>query len=137
MATSIVDKIKPIDQKYMKKDLPVFNVGDTVKMKIKVLEADKVRLHPFEGTVIRKTKRGIKGTFTVRKVSFGEGVERIFPLHSPVIESLKVIHKGVVKRAKLYYLRSRIGKKSKVETDQQIQSPTQDQNQTQAVPSSV
>ena len=103
----------------MRTDLPEFNVGDTIKMKIKVQEADKVRLHPFEGTVISKTGRGIRGTFTVRKISFGEGVERIFPLNSPVIESLKVVSKGEVKRAKLYYLRGQEGRKSRVK--QQIE----------------
>ena len=119
MSPSIADKIKVIDQKYLKKEIPEFHVGDTVKMKVKVQEADKVRLHPFEGIVIRKTGRGIRGTFTVRKISFGEGVERIFPLSSPVIDSLKVVQKGVIKRSKLYYLRGRIGKRSKVQAEQQ------------------
>ena len=95
-----------------------FEVGDTVKMKVKVQEADKVRLHPFEGTIIRKTGRGVKGTFTVRKISFGEGVERIFPLHSPVIDSLKITSKGVVKRSKLYYLRGRVGKATRIKRRQ-------------------
>ena len=87
-------------------------------MKIKVTEADKVRLHPFEGTVIQKNNRGVNGTFTVRKISFGEGVERIFPLHSPVIESLKVVSKGKVKRAKLYYLRRMVGKRGRIKKEQ-------------------
>jgi len=87
-------------------------------MKVKVHEADKVRLHPFEGTIIRKTGRGIKATFTVRKIAFGEGVERIFPLHSPVIESLEVVSKGIVNRSKLYYLRDRVGKKTRVKREQ-------------------
>ena len=120
MATNVGERIKQIDSKYLRKDIPEFHVGDTVKMKVKVQEADKVRLHPFEGTIIRKTGRGIKGTFTVRKVSFGEGVERVFPLHSPVIESLKVISKGIAKRAKLYYLRDRVGKGSRVKRHQII-----------------
>ena len=111
-----VDKIKLVEQKYLKKNLPDFHVGDTVKMIIKVTEADKVRLHPFEGIIIQKSGKGIKGTFTVRKISFGEGVERIFPIYSPTIESLKVISRGSVKRAKLYYLRGREGKKGKVKT---------------------
>jgi len=112
------EKIQMIDEKYIRTDLPDFNVGDTVKMMIKVIEADKIRLHPFEGTVIRKRGRGLKGTFTVRKISFGEGVERIFPIHSPTIDSLKVINRGSVKRAKLYYLREKIGKKSRIKTRQ-------------------
>lgn len=113
-----VDKIKIIERKYVRNDLPPFVVGDTVRMKIKVQEADKVRLHPFEGTVIKKRGSGIKGTFTVRKISFGEGVERTFPLNSPVIESLQVVHRGVVKRSKLYYLRGRVGKKTRVKSQE-------------------
>jgi len=118
MVRNIGEKIKYFDDKLMKKELPVFHVGDIVKMKIKVQEADKVRMHPFEGTVISKTGRGIKGTFTVRKISFGEGIERTFPLHSPVIESLTVVSKGIVKRAKLYYLRGRVGKRARVKKRQ-------------------
>ncbi|MCK5179178.1 MAG: 50S ribosomal protein L19 [Candidatus Omnitrophica bacterium] len=118
MATNVGERIKQIDNKYVRTDIPEFHVGDTVKMKVKVQEADKVRLHPFEGTIIRKTGRGIKATFTVRKISFGEGVERIFPIHSPVIDSLKVISKGVVNRAKLYYLRDRVGKRARVKRSQ-------------------
>ena len=85
---------------------------------VKVLEGDKSRLHPFEGTVIAKTGRGLRATFIVRKISFGEGVERCFPLHSPVIESLKVVSKGIVKRSKLYYLRNRTGKAARVKRQQ-------------------
>jgi len=118
MVTNIGEAIKKVDDKYRRSDIPEFEVGDTIKMKVKVQEADKVRLHPFEGTIIRKTGRGTKGTFTVRKLSFGEGVERVFPLHSPVIESLKVISKGVVKRSKLYYLRDRVGKAARVKKRQ-------------------
>ena len=117
---SVLDKIKSIEEKYMKNDIPDFKVGDTVKMKVKVKEADKIRMHPFEGIVISKTGRGLKGTFTVRKVSYGEGVERIFPLNSPVIDSLKVVQKGVVKRSKLYYLRDRVGKSARVEKEQAV-----------------
>ncbi len=119
---NISETLTAIEQKYNRKDLPEFKVGDTVKMKVKVQEADKVRLHPFEGTVIRKTGRGLKGTFTVRKISFGEGVERIFPLHSPVIESLKVVSNGKVNRAKLYYLRANLSKKYRVKKEQSIQA---------------
>ena len=118
MVNSGSEIIRKIDQKQLKSDVPDFNVGDTVKMKIKVQEADKVRVHPFEGTVIKKTGRGLNATFTVRKISFGEGVERVFPLHSPVIDSLKVVSKGVVKRSKLYYLRNRVGKSARVKREQ-------------------
>ncbi len=111
---SAQEKMKEIEKGQMKKKLPDFNVGDTVKMKIRVKEADKERLHPFEGVVIRKTGGGVKGSFTVRKISFGEGVERIFPLYSPVIESLEVVSQGVIRRSRLYYLRGRQGKRARV-----------------------
>ncbi|MBZ0167547.1 MAG: 50S ribosomal protein L19 [Candidatus Omnitrophica bacterium] len=117
MATNIGATIAKVDEKY-KKTVPDFDVGDTVKMQIKVQEADKMRMHPFEGTIIRKTGRGIKATFTVRKISYGEGVEKSFPLHSPVIETLLVTSKGIVNRAKLYYLRDRVGKKARVKRRQ-------------------
>ncbi len=113
MIKDIGKTLTNVEGKY-KKDLPEFAVGDTVKMMIKVEEGDKVRRHPFEGTVIRKTGRGVKGTFTLRKISFGEGVERTFPLSSPLIESLNVLQKGIIKRAKLYYLRGRVGKAARV-----------------------
>ena len=112
-------QIKNVDKKQLRSDIPEFEVGDTVKMQVKVQEADKMRLHPFEGTIIRKTGRGLKGTFTVRKISFGEGVERVFPMHSPVIQSLKIVSKGINKRAKLYYLRERVGKSAKVRAQQE------------------
>jgi large subunit ribosomal protein L19 len=118
MSTNLGEIKKKLAEPYFRKDLPDFEVGDTVKMMVKVQEAEKMRLHPFEGTVIRKTGRGIAATFTVRKISFGEGVERIFPIHSPVIERLEVVSKGVVKRAKLYYLRDRIGKAARVKRRQ-------------------
>ncbi len=112
------DKIKLVERKFLRNDLPDLQVGDMIKMRIKVTEADKVRVHPFEGTVIRISGSGVKASFTVRKISFGEGVERTFPLHSPVIESVKIVHRGKVNRAKLYYLRKKIGRKSKVQTSQ-------------------
>lgn len=114
MSTNLEDSIKRVEERFQKKDLPDFEVGDMIKMRIKVREADKIRTHPFEGTVIRKTGKGLKGTFTVRKVSFGEGVERVFPFHSPVIDSLHVISKGIANRAKLYYLRDRVGKETRL-----------------------
>ena len=103
--------IKTIESGFTKKDMPQFNVGDTVKVFTKIPEGvDKFRLHPFEGVVIAKSGSGIKLNFTVRKVSFGEGFERVFPLYSPSIERIEIIRSGKVKRAKLYYLRSKIGK---------------------------
>ncbi|MFA5059849.1 MAG: 50S ribosomal protein L19 [Candidatus Omnitrophota bacterium] len=121
MAGSVVEKIKLVEQSFVKK-VPSFNVGDTVHMMVKVAEADKVRLHPFEGTIIAKNGTGIKASFTVRKISFGEGVERVFPLYSPMIESIKVVNKGIVKRSKLYYLRGKAGKESRVKVEQQSSS---------------
>ena len=106
-----MDRIKLIEQEYTKKELPAFNVGDTVKVLVKIKEdEDKVRLHPFEGVVIAKQGGGIKSSFTVRKVSYGEGIERVFPLYSPSIERIEVIRTGKTRRAKLYYLRGKIGK---------------------------
>ena len=118
MVASNVERIQLISAGHGRKDLPAFDVGDTIKMRIKVKEADKVRIHPFEGTVIKKTGHGLGASFTVRKISFGEGVERTFPINSPVIEKIEVVSKGVVKRAKLYYLRDRLGKKARVKVDQ-------------------
>ena len=118
MARNIGQVIKEIDTEYHRNDIPEFSVGDTVKMKVKVQEGDKSRLHPFEGIVISKTGRGLRATFTVRKISFGEGVERCFPIHSPVIESLLVVSKGISKRSKLYYLRKRTGKAARVKREQ-------------------
>jgi large subunit ribosomal protein L19 len=105
-----MDKIKLIEQEYTKKEYPKFGVGDTVKVMTKIPEGDKVRLHPFEGIVISVKGRGTNSNFTVRKVSSGEGVERVFVLYSPNIERIEVIKRGKVQRAKLYYLRARIGK---------------------------
>ena len=115
---SNIEKVNNLAGQSIRKDIPHFNVGDSLKMKIKVKEAEKVRIHLFEGTVIKKTGRGIAETFTVRKISFGEGVERTFPINSPVIEKIEVVAKGLVKRAKLYYLRERLGKRSRVKVDQ-------------------
>ncbi len=103
--------IKSIEAGFFKKEMPTINVGDTVKVLTKIAEGgDKFRLHPFEGVIIAKTGSGIKTNFTVRKVSFGEGIERVFPLYSPVIERIEILRCGKVKRAKLYYLRSKVGK---------------------------
>jgi large subunit ribosomal protein L19 len=115
---SNTEKLKEIGSKHIRKDMPHFDVGDTIKMKIKVKEAEKMRIHLFEGTIIKIQGQGISKAFTVRKVSFGEGVERTFPINSPVIEKIDVVSKGSVKRSKLYYLRDRLGKASRVKVDQ-------------------
>ena len=108
-----MDKLKLIGQGYLKSDLPAFQVGDTVKVLTKIKEGpDKVRFHPFQGVVIARKGSGIHEVFTVRKVTAGEGIERVFPVHSPVIEKIEVVRLGKVKRAKLYYMRSRIGKRA-------------------------
>lgn len=121
MARNIGQLITKLDAKLLRK-WPAFKIGDTLKMKVKVQEGEKTRLHPFEGTVIRKSGSGLQETFTVRKVSFGEGVERTFPLHSPVIESLTIASRGIVGRAKLYYLRERVGKGTRVKRDQSAEA---------------
>jgi len=108
-----MNKMKLIEAGYIKKDVPKFNVGDTVKVMVKIPEGpDKVRLHPFEGVVIAKNGIGIRESFTMRKVSYGEGIERVFPLNSPSIERIELIRSGKVKRAKLYYLRGKVGKRA-------------------------
>ena len=108
------EKIRQIEQEQIRTDLPKLEVGDTIKMRIKAIEADKVRVHPFNGTIIRITGGSVGATFTVRKISFGEGVEKTFPMHSPIIESIQIVSKGRIRRAKLYYLRDRIGKRARV-----------------------
>lgn len=105
--------VMAIEEGY-KKDIPSFNVGDTVKVFVKVVEGDKERIQPFEGAVISRKGSGIKETFIVRKVSFGIGVERIFLVHSPVIDKIDVLRKGSVRKAKLYYLRGKKGKATKI-----------------------
>lgn len=110
----MIDKIKLIEGELSAKEMPKFNIGDTVKVLTKIPEGDKVRLHPFEGVVIAKNGSGVRTTFTVRKVSFGEGIERVFPLYSPAIDNIKLVFSGRVKRAKLYYLRGKIGKEAKI-----------------------
>ncbi|MFA5311079.1 MAG: 50S ribosomal protein L19 [Candidatus Omnitrophota bacterium] len=108
-----MNKIKLVEAQFTKKDHPVFGVGDTVKVFTRIPEGpDKFRLHPFEGVVISKEGSGIREHFTIRKVSYGEGIERVFPLNSPVIEKIEVVRLGKVKRAKLYYLRNKFGKRA-------------------------
>ena len=106
--------IDAINQENLKTSIPAFNVGDTVKVMIKVIEGDKERLQAFEGVVIAKKHGGISETFTVRRLSFGVGVEKTFPIHSPKVADIQVVRKGKVRRAKLYYLRARTGKAAKV-----------------------
>ena len=97
-----------------KKNVTDFNIGDTVRISVKVVEGDKERIQPFEGVVISRRGGGTRETFMVRKVSFGIGIERIFPLHSPVVDKIEVLKRGRVRRAKLYYLRGKKGKAAKI-----------------------
>ena len=106
--------IEAINQENLKSSVPSFNVGDTVKVMVKVIEGDKERLQAFEGIVIARKHGGISETFTVRRISFGVGVEKTFPIHSPKVADIQVVRQGKVRRAKLYYLRARTGKAAKV-----------------------
>lgn len=108
------DMIRAIEEEQMKKDIPDFKPGDTVKVHVKVVEGGRERIQVFEGTVIRKRGGGLSQTFTVRRISYGVAVERTFPLHSPRVSKIEVTRKGKVRRARLYYLRERVGKKAKV-----------------------
>ena len=103
-----------VEQPYLRDDLPDFRAGDTIRVHVRVVEGERERVQVFEGVVIRSRGSGLSKTFTVRKVSFGVGVERTFPLHSPMIAKVEIAARGDVRRAKLYYLRSRVGKKAKV-----------------------
>ena len=109
--------IEQLEQEQMRKDIPEFAPGDTVTVQVKVKEGNRERLQAFEGVVIAKRNRGLNSAFTVRKISHGEGVERVFPLHSTNIESITVVRRGRVRRAKLYYLRSRRGKSARIAED--------------------
>jgi len=116
--------IKEVERKFLKENIPDFKPGDTLRVHVKIKElkedpksrklVEKVRIQPFEGLCIRKRGAGLSATFTVRRVAQGIGVERTFPLHSPFIEKIEVIRRGKVRRAKLYYIRGRIGKKAKI-----------------------
>jgi large subunit ribosomal protein L19 len=114
--------LEKIEQQQMRKDLPAFRAGDGVRVHVKIKEGDKERIQVFEGVVISLRRAANHSTFTVRKISFGHGVERIFPLHSPIIDKIEVVRPGRVRRAKLYYLRGRRGKAARLKTAQVEQS---------------
>ena len=103
-----------VDKASLKSDIPEFRVGDTVKVHVNIIEGNRSRIQVFQGIVIRRSGAGVRETFTVRKVSFQVGVERTFPVHSPVIDKIELVTKGAVRRAKLYYLRDLRGKKAKI-----------------------
>ncbi len=103
-----------VEQAQVRDDIPEFGAGDNVKVHVKVIEGNRERVQVFQGVVIARKGEGVRETFTVRKVSFGVGVERIFPIHSPIIEKIERVSRGDVRRAKLYYLRDRVGKSAKI-----------------------
>lgn len=112
-----MDIIEAIEKDNMKQSVPEFSIGDTVRVNVKVVEGSRERIQAFEGIVIAKRHGGLRETFTVRRISFGVGVERTFPLHSPKISSIEVVRRGKVRRAKLYYLRKLTGKAAKIKED--------------------
>jgi len=106
--------LEMIERDHMRVDIPAFRIGDTVKVHVKIREGDKERIQIFEGVVIRSHKAKMGATFTVRKVSYGVGVERIFPIHSPQIDRLEILRRGRIRRSRLYYLRKRVGKAARI-----------------------
>ena len=110
----MTNSIQELEQAQLRNDLPDFGPGDTVRVQVRVKEGDRERLQAFEGVVIAKRNRGLNSSFTVRKISYGEGVERVFQTHSPLVASIEVRRRGDVRRAKLYYLRSRTGKSARI-----------------------
>ncbi len=109
-----MNKVDVVEQAYLRDDIPDFRPGDTVRVHVRVVEGNRARTQIFEGVVLRRQGGGLRETFTVRKVSFSVGVERTFPVHSPTIDRIEVIRRGKVRRAKLYYLRGRVGKKARI-----------------------
>jgi large subunit ribosomal protein L19 len=109
-----MEVIKQLEREQMRLDLPAFLPGDTVRVHVKIREGDKERIQVFQGVVIAKRKGGMNATFTVRKVSYGVGVERVFPLHSPIIDKVEIVTRGRVRRAKIYYLRKLRGKAARI-----------------------
>ncbi|EJL47037.1 50S ribosomal protein L19 [Brevibacillus agri] len=106
--------IRELEKEQLKQDIPAFRPGDTVRVHVKVIEGQRERIQLFEGVVIRRRGTGVSETFTVRKISYGVGVERTFPVHTPKIEKIEIVRHGKVRRAKLYYLRDRVGKAARI-----------------------
>lgn len=109
-----MDIIKALEQEQLRKDIPEFRPGDTVRVHVKVVEGNRERIQVFEGVVIKRKSGGVRETFTVRRISYNVGVERTFPVHSPRIEKIEVARRGIVRRAKLYYLRNLTGKAARI-----------------------
>lgn len=112
-----MNPLELVEREQLRLDLPDFRVGDTVKVHVKIVEGEKERIQPFEGIVIRKKRGGIRSTFTVRKISYGIGVERIFPTHSPRIDHIDILGRAKVRRAKLFYLRGLRGKAARIRSE--------------------
>jgi large subunit ribosomal protein L19 len=112
--------IQEIEREYLRSDIPAFRPGDTVRVHVKVVEGNRERIQAFEGVVIKRQGAGVNETFTVRRVSYGVGVERTFPVHSPRLAQIEVIRRGVVRRAKLYYLRNLTGKAARIREKQNV-----------------
>ena len=111
-----MDVLSSVTNEYMKSDIPAFNVGDTVKVHVKIKEGNRERIQIFEGFVLKKQGGGIGETFTVRRIASGVGVEKTFPIHSPLVEKIEVVRRGKVRRARLHYMRQRTGKSAKIKT---------------------
>ncbi|MCQ2545723.1 MAG: 50S ribosomal protein L19 [Clostridia bacterium] len=111
-----MDVLSSVTNEYMKSDIPAFNVGDTVKVHVKIKEGNRERIQIFEGFVLKRQNGGIGETFTVRRIASGVGVEKTFPIHSPLVEKIEVVRRGRVRRARLHYMRQRTGKSAKIKT---------------------
>lgn len=109
-----MNKLDQVESAYLRDDIPEFKAGDTVRVHVRVVEGGRERVQAFEGVVIARDGGGLRSTFTVRKMSFGVGVERVFPVHAPIIQKIEVLRRGDVRRAKLYYLRDRVGKAARI-----------------------
>jgi large subunit ribosomal protein L19 len=109
-----MNKLDQVENAYVRDDIPEFKAGDTVRVHVRVVEGGRERVQVFEGVVIGRQGGGLRSSFTVRKMSFGVGVERVFPVHAPIIQSIEIVRRGDVRRAKLYYLRDRVGKAARI-----------------------
>lgn len=114
-----MDVLKAVAQEYIKTDIPAFNVGDTVKVHVKIKEGNRERIQIFEGFVLKRQNGGIGETFTVRRIASGVGVEKTFPIHSPLVEKIEVVKRGKVRRARLHYMRARTGKSAKIKSKEE------------------
>ena len=115
--------VKAVEAEQLKKDVPCFKIGDNIRVSVRVEEGDKTRTQLFEGVVTKKQGSGVRESFTVRRISFGEGVERNFPIHSPTVQKIELVRTGKVRRAKLYYLRNQTGKKGRIEEGKREETP--------------